>query len=61
MKTIEEYNAEISALETELLKPAAPKRRHAMLAHLSRLKKEIAQYLRILRTAPTSQGRSGGR
>ena len=49
MKTIEEYNAEISALETELLKPASPKRRHDMLVHLARLKKEIGDYMRNVR------------
>ena len=50
MKTIEEYNAEISALEAELLKPASPKRRHDMLVHLARLKKEIGDYMRNMRT-----------
>lgn len=50
MKTIEEYNAEISALEAELLKPASLKRRHDMLVHLARLKKEIGDYMRNMRT-----------
>lgn len=50
MKTIEEYNAEISELEAALLKPASPKRRHDMLVHLARLKKEIGDYMRNMRT-----------